>query len=105
MLEIGAPHPRAQLDEVLVRVDDRALDDLRGLRVVAALVQGHPPPANQPVLPGLLKRETLWNHGRNPTAHTNLDVSYTPSPTSVKKAQTIYWAYVQVGRWRSWMVT
>ena len=92
MLEIGATHARAQLDEVFVGVDDRSLDDLRGLRVVTALVEGDPAPAEQPVLPGLLKGEAnLWNGGqrRNPTTtHANLNVSYTAPPTAVKKRRS-----------------
>lgn len=102
MLEVSAPHPRAQLDEVLVRVDDRALDDLRGLRVVTALVESDPAPAKQPVLPGLLKGEAnLWNgcRRRNPTTtHAILSVSYTAPPDTVKNRSNDHCKYVQVRR-------
>jgi len=53
VLQVGSPHPRAELDEVFVRVDDRAFDDLGGLRVVTALVERDPSTAEE--LPGFLK--------------------------------------------------
>jgi len=109
VLEVSATHPRAQLDEVLVGVDDRALDDLRGLRVVTALVEGDPAPAKQTVLPGLLKGEAnLWNgcRRRNPTTtHANLNVSYTGPPTAVKKRRTDHCLDVQLKRVRERVVT
>ena len=53
VLLVGPTHPRAKLDKVFVRVDDGAFDDLRGLRVVPALVERDPSTAEE--LPGLLK--------------------------------------------------
>ena len=53
VLLVGPTHARTELDEVFVRVDDGAFDDLRGLRVVAALVERDPSTAEE--LPGFLK--------------------------------------------------
>ena len=55
VLHVGLAHAGAKLDQVLVGVDNAALDDLRGTHVIAALVERHPSPPKQPVLPGLLK--------------------------------------------------
>src|SRR5688500_16272531 len=61
VLVLALTDPRAQLDEVFVRVDDRALDGLCRPRIVSAVVERHPTSAVLVTLPNL--RPT------HPTAH------------------------------------
>ncbi len=75
MLQVGAAHARAELDEIFVRVDDASFDDLGGAGVVATLVEGDPTPTHETVLFGLEKGETLHE----------CELSYTPRAAAVKK--------------------
>ena len=85
VLLVGSPHARAELDEVFVGVDDGAFDDLRGLRVVPALVERDPSTAEE--LPGFLERETnLWTRREASTAH---EISDVPTPVTLKRSRKL----------------
>jgi hypothetical protein len=45
MAAVALLNPTAELDEILVGVDDAAFDGLRGPRVVLAVVERNPAPA------------------------------------------------------------
>lgn len=53
MLVLALPDTRAELDQVVVRVDDRSLDGLRCSSVVSAIVEGDPSASVLVALPDL----------------------------------------------------